>query len=148
MYIEDIPSELDLSELSNVLIAKNIIFLKIFKLPKSRWNALKDRIVNVPVTDDDILQTLSELKSLPRLPDQAGLVPVQLKRKVSYKSAVQEAYIDPQKLIQAVAKLKGLGHPGYSYIELSANYLTDFDAFMTEDADHGTVALCLSFTFL
>ena len=137
LYIEDIPSELDLSELSNVLIAKNIIFLKIFKLPKSRWNALKDRIVNVPVTDDDILQTLSELKSLPRLPDQAGLVPVQLKRKVSYKSAVQETCIDPQKLIQAVAKLKELGHPGYSSIELSANYLTDFDAFMTEDADHG-----------
>ena len=75
--------------------------------------------MNVPVTDD-ILQTLSELKSLPILHDQAGLVPSQLKRKVSYKSAVQEASIDPQRRTEAVAKLKELGHPEYSSIELNA----------------------------
>ena len=136
LTIENIPCELDLSELSNVLIAKNIIFLKLFKLPKSRWSALKDKIINVPITDDDILKTLSELTSLPRLPDQAGLIPVQLKRKVSYKSAVQEAYIDPQKLITAVAKLKELGHPGYTAVNLPNNYLTSFNRFLKEDNNY------------
>ena len=136
LTIEKIPCELDLSELSNVLIAKNIIFLKLFKLPKSRWSALKDKIINVPITDDDILKTLSELTSLPRLPDQAGLIPVKLKRKVSYKSAVQEAYIDPQKLITAVAKLKELGHPGYTAVNLPNNYLTSFNRFLKEDTHY------------
>ena len=136
LTIENIPCELDLSELSNVLIAKNIIFLKLFKLPKSRWSALKDKIINVPITDDDILKILSELTSLPRLPDQAGLIPVLLKRKVSYKSAVQEAYIDPQKLITAVAKLKELGHPGYTAVNLPNNYLTSFNRFLKEDTNY------------
>lgn len=67
--IENVPSELELLELC--VNSKNIIFIKIFKLPKSRWSALKDKIVNVPVVDDDILKTLSELATLPRLPDQA-----------------------------------------------------------------------------
>ena len=133
LTIENVPSELDLSELSNVLVAKNIIFLKLFKLPKSRWSALKDKIINVPITDDDILKTLSELTSLPRLPDQAGLIPVQLKRKTSYKSAVQEAYIDPQKITTAVAKLKELGHPGYTAVNVPNNYLANFNMFLKED---------------
>ena len=136
LTIENIPCELDLSELSNVLVAKNIIFLKLFKLPKSRWSALKDKIINVPITDDDILKTLSELTSLPRLPDQAGLIPVQLKRKMSYKSAVQEAYIDPQKLITAVAKLKELKHPGYTAVNLPNNYLENFNTFLIENNNY------------
>ena len=136
LTIENIPCELDLSELSNVLVAKNIIFLKLFKLPKSRWSALKDKIINVPITDDDILRTLSELTSLPRLPDQAGLIPVQLKRKMSYKSAVQEAYIDPQKLITAVAKLKELKHPGYTAVNLPNNYLGNFNTFLIENNNY------------
>ena len=48
-------SDLELTELEGNLIAKNIVFMKIFQLPKSRWTALKDKIINVPVTDSDIL---------------------------------------------------------------------------------------------
>ena len=70
------------------------------------------------------------------MPDQAGLIPLQLKRKVSYKSAVQEAYIDPQKLITAVAKLKELGHPGYTAVNLPNNYLTSFNRFLKEDNNY------------
>ena len=40
---------LELTELEGALIAKNIIFQKIFQLPKSRWTALKDRVINVPI---------------------------------------------------------------------------------------------------
>ena len=42
---------LDLTELEGALIAKNIIFQKIYQLPKSRWTALKDKIVNVPINE-------------------------------------------------------------------------------------------------
>ena len=66
---DNIPEELKLSDLENTLIAKNIIFQKIFLLPKSRWRAVKDRAVNVPITDNDLLRTVSSITSFPRMPD-------------------------------------------------------------------------------
>ena len=45
--------ELHLTELENSLIALNIIFQKIFKLPKSRWPAMKDKTVNIPIFQTD-----------------------------------------------------------------------------------------------
>ena len=58
--------ELELTELEGNLIAKSIVFMKIFQLPKSCWTALKDRIINVPVNNDDIVNTMT---SLPRTPN-------------------------------------------------------------------------------
>ena len=46
-------SGLSLTELEGALIAKTIIFQKIYQLPKSRWTALKDRLINIPINDDD-----------------------------------------------------------------------------------------------
>ena len=46
--------KLELTELEANLIAKRIIFMKIFQLPKTRWTALKDKIINVPVKENDI----------------------------------------------------------------------------------------------
>ncbi len=53
LQIYDHEPELELTELEGNLIAKNIVFMKICQLPKSRWTALKDKIINVPVKDDD-----------------------------------------------------------------------------------------------
>ena len=69
---------LDLTELEGALIAKTIIFQKIYQLPKSRWTALKDRLINVPINNDDILNTVEKM---PRTPNEAGLIGVALKRK-------------------------------------------------------------------
>ena len=38
--------ELHLTELENSMIALNIIFQKVFKLPSSRWPAMKDKTIN------------------------------------------------------------------------------------------------------
>jgi hypothetical protein len=69
---------LQLTELEGALIAKNIIFQKIYQLPKSRWTALKDRVVNVPINENSIINTLDKM---PRTPRDAGLIGVALKRK-------------------------------------------------------------------
>ena len=53
--------ELELTELEGNLIAKRIVFMKIIQLPKSRWTALKDNVINVPVQEDDIVNTISNL---------------------------------------------------------------------------------------
>ena len=84
----------ELTELEGNLIAKNIVFMKIFQLPKSRWTALKDKIINVPVNDSDIINTIT---SLPRTPNEAGLIEVDLKRKVEYQYSHLRQLINPEK---------------------------------------------------
>ena len=94
--------DLQLTELEAALIAKNIIFQKIYQLPKSRWTALKDRVVNVPINDDSIINTLDKL---PRTPQAAGLIGVAPKIKVEYKNTHKHQLIDPDKVFRMMEKL-------------------------------------------
>ena len=54
--IED--TDYKLTEVENNMIAQNILFQKIFLLPKSRMSAVKDRLVNVPIGPLDVLNTV------------------------------------------------------------------------------------------
>ena len=48
------------------------------KLPKTQMDMFNDRVINVPIEDDDLLKTA---RALPRS-ENNGLVPVNLKRKI------------------------------------------------------------------
>ena len=80
-----------------------------FQLPTSRWSAIKDKIVNIPIPADVICQTI---ENLPRTPTEAGIIPVQLKRKKDYKNTHLYQYICPQKVTDALHQLKHC-HKGY-----------------------------------
>ena len=108
--IELKKENLVLTELEGALIAKTIIFQKIFLLAKSRWTALKDKTINVPITDDAINTTLTQL---PRTPTQAGLIGVKLKRKKEFKNSHVSQLIDPVKVFVMLNKLKRNGNPYY-----------------------------------
>ena len=112
-------NKLELSELEATLIAKNIIFMKIFHLPKSRWSAVKDKTVNVPIQDDAVLQTVS---NFPRMPCEAGIIPVKLKRKTTYKQHHVQQYIRPNVLQEALTALKNTGNPHYQFVTTHENY--------------------------
>ena len=103
-------NELHLTELENCLIARNILFQKFVQLPKSRWTATKDQIVNIPIFDKDILNTI---ESFPRTPEEAGIIPVKLKRKMEYKNNHIEQFISTKKLFDALKTLKKLGNIYY-----------------------------------
>ena len=79
LTVDFIPNGLFLTELENNLIAKNIIFQKLHKKPKSRWSGTHDRLVNIPIGDQDVLNTVS---NLPRTLAEAGIITVRLKRKL------------------------------------------------------------------
>ena len=64
---EPIPAGLDLNDLETCLIAKKILFMKLHHLPRGGMNAVKDKTVNIPILDDDILKSLNSIQSLPRL---------------------------------------------------------------------------------
>ena len=114
LEVVSVPEDLNLTELENNLIAKRLIFQKIYQLPKSRMAACKDQLINIPIASNDIVNTL---KSLPRTPQEAGLLEVKLKRKLDYKNTHKQAYIDPQKIYQALRFLKSTGHPDYQFYD-------------------------------
>ena len=122
LEVDKIPKELELNDLEATLVSKRILFLKIYHLPKSRWNAVKDQTVNVPICDNTLLKTLNKLAPLPRQPGDAGLICVKLKRKMEYKNTHIKAYIQGEKLVEAVIKLKELGHPGYYNIPVNNRF--------------------------
>ena len=105
--------ELHLSEVEHSLIALNLVFQKIYQLPKSRWPAMKDKTINIPVYDSDVLQTI---QSLPRTPTEAGIIPVKLKRKVAYKNAHKYEYVSVSKVVAALHTLMVLGHKYYHFV--------------------------------
>ena len=92
-----------LTELENNLIAQNINFQYIFSLHKSRWAATKKQMISVPVTPETILDTVQKL---PRLPKDAGLVEVKLKRKKEYEGCHKKEYVDPMKIFKVLNILK------------------------------------------
>ena len=108
------PQEEDmiLTEMEGTLIAKDIIFQKIYQLPKSRWTSLTDKIVNIPINDEDIKNTL---EILPRTPKAAQLVGVSLKRKLEYKNNHKNQLVNPQKIFDMVTALKESGNPYYQF---------------------------------
>ena len=114
LKIHDQDPELELTELEGNLIAKNIVFMKIFQLPKSRWTALKDKIINVPINDDAIINTM---KRLPRTPTEAGLIEVDLKRKVEYQNSHVRKLIDPKKCFKMLELLKKSGNIHYQFYD-------------------------------
>ena len=101
-------NDLMMTELEGSLIAKNLIFQKIFLLPRSRWTALKDRIVNVPIRSKAINETI---KMLPRTPNEAGLIGLELKRKIELKNNHKKQLINPTKIFKWIKRLKESGNP-------------------------------------
>ncbi len=112
-------NDLKLKEVEVCLVAQNAIFQKIYLLPRSRWSAIKDKIVNVPIPLETVEQTA---KSLPKTPKEARLIPVKFKRKLSYKNTHKEEFVNPDKIVQALKIFRTLGHKYYTDISIDENY--------------------------
>ena len=131
LWFDEIPPELELTELEQQLISKSIVFMKIKKLPKSRMNAIIDRVINIPVEDQDIVKTVT---SLPRPPDEAMVIGVTLKRKLEMKNGHLEAFIRPHALFAALRKLKALGNKHYANVEINLDFMKKHDT-VDKDSD-------------
>ena len=129
--------DLMLTELEGALIARSIIFMKIFLLPKSRWTALKDRAINVPIPETSVLNTIN---MLPRTPKEAGLVAVSLKRKKEFKNSHKSQLINTERMFRVLKKLKENNHPYYKFYDDHSTYeqrcfQTDADGYALTHGD-------------
>ena len=123
LKLDDIPQELVLTDPERQLIALDLLFMKIWKLPTSRMRAIKGKMANVPLEGIDVLKTLEKL---PRKFDDSFLIPVNLKRKLCFKSSEFSAFINKDKLIAAITKLKQLGNIHYQFVPIDQNYTLAF----------------------
>ena len=103
LELEDVPEELLLKDLEQQLIALVLVFQKIKKLPTSRMHANFDRIITVPIEPEAVRKSVQQL---PRQPEDANIVAVQLKRKLELKTTHLQEYIRPKSLVKALQYLK------------------------------------------
>ena len=61
LYVENILPELQLTPLENQCIARNIIFMKMKELPKTRMKGMIDRTVLVPIEDTEVMNNVTKL---------------------------------------------------------------------------------------
>ena len=130
LTIESFPEELKLLDFEMQLIAKDLLFSKIFSLPESRMPAVKDKVINVPLTHTDLENTT---KILPRNLDHSLLINVQFKRCKDFKNAHSEALVLPHMLIKALAWLQSRGNPFYNEVVLNQKFRLDETALFSTD---------------
>ena len=117
MDLEEIPDELkDMNNLELHTICKRILFMKLVKLPRGKQKGIKGAAVNVPA---DLGPACC---LLPRIPTDAHIISLKLKRKLQYKQAYLHDTIRPEKVITALQYLKN-NNPQYSDININENWI-------------------------
>ena len=120
LELEEVPDVLKLNDLEQQLIARSLLFIKTLLLPKTRMKASHDNVINVPIECEDIS---TNILKLPRNLNDAQIIPVQLKRKVEYKTSHLEQYIRPNIVVKAVKTLKQIGNKFYQDVEIHEGFM-------------------------
>ena len=101
MSLDEVPCELScMNNIESRLLSKRIPFMKMVALPRGKQTAIHGPAINVP-TNLDTICTL-----LPRLPKDAEIIPLKLKRKLAYKSHYMYDSIRPELMLIALHWLK------------------------------------------
>ncbi|KAK0135929.1 hypothetical protein N1851_028200 [Merluccius polli] len=130
-----IPPELAcLNSLEQHLIALHIPFMKLLALPKGGQNGVHGPVTCVPA---NIVQT-SNL--LPRSDMDESLIPVKLKRKLTYKGHYEYQYVDSMRIKQALQYLKRT-NVHYKDVEFNEAWLNGFCREQESVAEHDSIAV-------
>ena len=117
-----VPDDVRLgSYLEEALLARTLLFMKIFSLKSSLMPAVKDKCVVIPIEHADVLNTV---QSLPRLPSESGIIDIQWKRRVGQKNAHLQAKVEPEKIFRALEFLKACGNKHYIAADTEEEYKT------------------------
>ena len=116
----DVPDDVVLkSYLEEALVARVLLFIKIFSLRTSLMPAIKDKCIVIPIERKDVINTV---QSLPRLPSESGIIDVQWKRTVGQKNCHLQAKVEPDRIFRALQFLKSSGNKHYQSSENRDQY--------------------------
>ncbi|XP_078621267.1 uncharacterized protein LOC144887742 [Branchiostoma floridae x Branchiostoma japonicum] len=135
MKLPEIPPELkSLNTLESQLIAKRIPFMKVAALPKGGQKGVLGPVVCVPA---DVSETHA---ILPRMPSEAQLIKVKLKRKLQYNAYHMYRQISPLKVDVALKYLVE-NNEHYSGTSIDADWTLSWNngegLVEQSDAEHG-----------
>ncbi|CAJ1060221.1 uncharacterized protein LOC121898666 isoform X1 [Xyrichtys novacula] len=120
LTVDPIPPELAcLNRLESHLIALHIPFLKMVALPRGGQNGVHGPIACVPA---NIVQTSN---ALPRSNMEGSVIPVKLKRKLTYKGHYAYEYVDPMHIKKALHYLKE-NNPFYKDVQFNDDWINEF----------------------
>ena len=105
--------------LEEALLARALVFIKIFSLRNSLMPAMKDQCIVIPLEKGDVYNTV---ESMPRLPSESGIIDIQWKRRVAMKNVHLQAKVDPDKLFRQLQFLKDCGNPHYQKTQTREEY--------------------------
>ena len=129
-----IPNELkDLNTLELQMISLRIPFMKLLALPSGKQCCIHGPAVNVPLKLDSVCTLL------PRLPNEASMIPLKLKQKIHFKGHYMFDYVRPNKVMMALKWLKA-NNPLYSSLDTNDEWVnnanTEFFRGDHSDVDH------------
>ena len=137
MTLSQIPTELScLNALEIRLISLRVPFMKMVALPSGKQRCIHGPAVNVPSKLESVCTVL------PRLPSQSELIPLKLKRKLTYKAHYMYDYVTPEKILNALRWLK-IHNPLYTNVEINETWAHD-----AEINDHDLYASLVNDTVL
>ena len=121
LMLDNTPDELaELNDIEIRLLSLRIPFMKIVALPRGKQKAIHGPAVNIPTKLDAVCNLL------PRLPNEAEILPMKLKRKLCYKSHYMYDSVHPQKMIAALQWLIK-NNQLYSETELNVNWTNEWN---------------------
>merc|ERR1712079_584006 len=100
--------------LEKQLIVKVLVFIKVRYLPKTRMKAMNDRVISVPIPDDNIAKRVNKL---PRNENNSGIVTVRLKRRMKMKNYHNIGIINTDRVYDCLDYLVK-NHPAYKDIKI------------------------------
>ena len=117
MDLEEVPDELkDLNNIEVHTICKRIPFMKLVELPRGKEKGIKGAAVNVPA------DLGPACRLLPRIPADAHIISLKLKRKLEDRQAYLHDTVWPEKVLIALHYLKA-HNPLYADIEINKNWI-------------------------
>ena len=116
LRLEPTPPDLqNPNEMERMTFRRKIPFIKLGNLPRGRQYRLQGPCVNVPSNLDSVCSLL------PRLPNDALLVPIKLKRRLCYKGHYMYEAIRPSVVLDWILWLKQ-NNPHYSDVEIQLDF--------------------------
>ncbi len=116
LKLEPIPTGLETpNDMERMMFRKKIPFMKMGALPRGRQWRLQGPCVNVPSNLDAVCNLL------PRLPNDALLVPIKLKRRLCYKGHYMYEAIRPHVLLEWIRWLKE-NNPHYLDVQIQLDF--------------------------
>ena len=115
LELSSVPPELScLNRFETRLICLRVAFMTLVALPAGKQRCIHGPAVNIPVKISSVITTTT----LPRLPDDAQLIPLKFKQKLSYKGHYMYDFITPEKILDDLRWLN-LHHPQYANVTVN-----------------------------